>query len=49
MKDNEKIILDACCGGRMFWFNKTHPNTLCVETKICYGADEAIKFVQQYL
>lgn len=24
----EKFILDACCGGRMFWFNKKHPNTL---------------------
>ena len=24
----EKFILDACCGGRMFWFNKRHPNTL---------------------
>ena len=20
-----KQILDACCGSRMFWFNKEHP------------------------
>ena len=29
----EKIILDACCGGRMFWFNKNHPNTLYVDNR----------------
>ena len=23
-----KKILDACCGGRMFWFDKKHPNVL---------------------
>lgn len=23
-----KYILDVCCGGRMFWFNKEHPNTI---------------------
>lgn len=22
----EKKILDACCGSRMFWFDKTNPN-----------------------
>lgn len=21
----EKLILDACCGGRMFWYNKNNP------------------------
>ena len=26
--EKEKFILDACCGGRMFWFNKKHPNTI---------------------
>ena len=26
MKD--KLILDACCGSRMFWFNKENPNVL---------------------
>jgi len=24
----DKFILDACCGARMFWFNKIHPNTI---------------------
>ena len=24
----EKIILDACCGNRMMWFNKSHPNVI---------------------
>jgi len=24
----EKFILDACCGGRMFWENKNHPNAV---------------------
>ena len=23
-----QFILDACCGGKMFWFNKSHPNVL---------------------
>jgi hypothetical protein len=21
-----KFILDACCGPKLFWFNKNHPN-----------------------
>ncbi len=24
----DKIILDACCGSRMFWFDKENPNVL---------------------
>ncbi len=24
----KKFILDACCGGRMFWENKNHPNAI---------------------
>lgn len=24
-------ILDACCGGRMFWFDKEHPETLYMD------------------
>lgn len=24
----KKIILDACCGSRMFWFDKKNPNVL---------------------
>lgn len=31
---HEKIILDACCGGRMFWFEKKHPNALYVDIRI---------------
>lgn len=29
----DKFILDACCGGRMFWFDKKHPNTLYVDNR----------------
>ncbi len=32
IKINKKI-LDACCGGRMFWFNKKHPNALYVDIR----------------
>lgn len=31
MKD--KFILDACCGPRMMWFNKNHPNTLYIDIR----------------
>lgn len=31
MQLDNKFILDACCGGRMFWFNKYHPNTLYID------------------
>lgn len=31
---NEKIILDACCGGRMMWLNKHHPNTIYIDNRI---------------
>lgn len=31
----KKIILDACCGGRMFWFNKTHPNCVYIDERVC--------------
>ena len=27
----KKLILDACCGGRMFWFNKNNPNVLYID------------------
>lgn len=33
MSVSEKYILDACCGGRMFWFNKEHPNTVYVDIR----------------
>lgn len=37
-----KVILDACCGSKMFWFNKNHPNALYVdkrkeEVRVCDG------------
>jgi hypothetical protein len=32
MKD--KFILDACCGARMFWFNKNHPNAIYIDNRI---------------
>ena len=28
---HNKFILDACCGGRCFWFNKEHPHTLYID------------------
>lgn len=43
-----KLILDACCGSRMFWFNRQHPNALYVDnrkldTKLCDGRKLTIK------
>ena len=29
----EKLILDACCGGRMFWFDKNHPNAIYCDNR----------------
>ena len=31
----DKFILDACCGGRQFWFDKTHPNTIFIDIRKC--------------
>lgn len=31
--DKEKLILDACCGGRMMWFNKRHPNAIYIDER----------------
>lgn len=33
MELKDKFILDACCGGRMFWFDKKHPNTLFIDNR----------------
>ena len=34
-EDNlQKFILDACCGGRMFWFQKAHPNCLYMDNRV---------------
>lgn len=30
----DKFILDAACGGRHFWFNKQHPNTLYIDNRV---------------
>ncbi|MFW5758386.1 MAG: class I SAM-dependent methyltransferase [Bacteroidota bacterium] len=29
-----KKILDACCGPRMMWFNKKHPDTLYMDNRV---------------
>lgn len=29
----QKKILDVCCGGRMFWFDKKHPDVLYVDRR----------------
>ena len=31
---NNKIILDACCGPKLFWFDKNHPNTIYNDKRI---------------
>jgi SAM-dependent methyltransferase len=30
----DKLILDACCGGRMFWYDKENPNALYVDRRV---------------
>lgn len=45
---NDKYILDACCGSRMFWFDKNHPNAIYmdnreVETELCDGRKLEVK------
>ncbi len=32
--EKDKKILDACCGGRMFWFNKSHPDALYIDNRV---------------
>lgn len=29
----DKLILDACCGSRMFWFDKKNPNCLFIDKR----------------
>jgi ubiquinone/menaquinone biosynthesis C-methylase UbiE len=43
-----KPILDACCGGRMFWFNKQNPNVVFADIRseehvLCDGRKLEIK------
>ena len=35
-KDSNTLppILDMACGGRMFWFDKTHPDTLFIDKRV---------------
>jgi len=44
----DKLILDACCGSRMFWFDKTNPNVLFADIRneshtLCDGRELNIK------
>ena len=32
-KNNGKFILDACCGGRQFWFDKNNPLTTFIDSR----------------
>lgn len=32
--NTSKIILDPCCGGRQFWFDKNHPNVLYCDLRV---------------
>lgn len=31
---NKKFILDASCGGRMFWYNKHHPHAIYIDHRV---------------
>jgi hypothetical protein len=33
-KMNKKIILDACCGGRQFWFDKENPLVVFADKRV---------------
>jgi len=33
MELKNKFILDACCGGRMMWINKKHPNVVYIDIR----------------
>lgn len=32
--ENKKPILDACCGSRMFWYNKHNPNVVFCDNRV---------------
>lgn len=45
---SDKPILDACCGGKMFYFDKNDPRVLfqdirCEETTLCDGRKFSVK------
>ena len=33
MELKNKFILDACCGGKMMWYNKNHQNTVYIDIR----------------
>lgn len=33
MHKSKKLILDVCCGGRMFWFDKNHPAAIYADCR----------------
>lgn len=44
----DKLILDACCGSRMFWFDRTNKHTIFMDnrelnTNLCDGRSLIIK------
>lgn len=46
--NTEKQILDACCGSRMFWFDRTEPHTIYIDNReledtLCDGRKLIIK------
>lgn len=48
MKKKDKPILDACCGSRMFWFDKENPNVLFADIReeihtLCDGRKLEVK------
>lgn len=48
MKKRGEKILDACCGSRMFWFDRENPDVIFadnreVETTLCDGRTLLIK------
>jgi SAM-dependent methyltransferase len=34
MIETDKLILDACCGGRHFWFDKYNPDVLYIDIRV---------------
>lgn len=47
-KENEKKILDVCCGSKMFWFDKDNKNTIFMDNRelediLCDGRKLKIK------
>lgn len=47
-RDGSARVLDACCGGRMFWFDKAHPDALFIDKReetheLCDGRTLAVE------